>query len=120
MGQERRALHEKWGKRRHADIGHRVMAVLPTPLVRQTRTGRPQPRYEVLDRTHMALESDSPRPRHCPNAPRFNLSHPLNGSLLAKMRTAGVFLVSWTPLPKVCFLVYTSTAGIVEAQRSGS
>jgi hypothetical protein len=43
MGQERRALHEKHRKRRHADIGHRVMAVFPTPLVRQTRTGLPQP-----------------------------------------------------------------------------
>ena len=60
MGQERRALHEKRRKRRHADIGHNVLDVLPAPLVRQTRAGRPQPRYKVFDRSHTALESDSP------------------------------------------------------------
>jgi hypothetical protein len=43
MGLERRALHEKHRKRRHADIGHRVTSVFPTPLVRHTRTGLPQP-----------------------------------------------------------------------------
>ena len=75
MGQKRRALHEKRCKRRHADIGHDVMDVFPAPLVRQTRTGRPQPRYKVLDRSHTELESDSPRPANCPNTPRFNLSH---------------------------------------------
>jgi hypothetical protein len=41
IGQKRRALHEKRRKRHHADLGHDVMAVLPAPLVRQTRTGRP-------------------------------------------------------------------------------
>jgi hypothetical protein len=76
MGQERRALHEKRRKRRHADIGHDVMAVFPVPLVRQTRTGGPQPRYQDVDRSHTALESDSSRPEHCPNVPRFNQSHP--------------------------------------------
>jgi hypothetical protein len=34
MCQERRALHEEHRKRRHADIGHDVMAVLTAPLVR--------------------------------------------------------------------------------------
>src|SRR6266478_2016032 len=89
MSQERRALHEKHRKRRHADIGHDVTAVVPAPLVRQTRTGRPQPRYKVLDRSHTALESDSLQPAHCRIAPRFNLSHsPLNVALSAKMRIA--------------------------------
>jgi hypothetical protein len=54
MRQERRALHEEHRKRRHADIGHEVLDVFPAPLVRQTRTGRPQRRYKVLDRPHMA------------------------------------------------------------------
>src|SRR6266478_2104403 len=91
MSQERRALHEKHRKRRHADIGHDVTAVVPAPLVRQTRTGRPQPRYKVLDRSHTALESDSLQPAHCRIAPRFNLSHsPLNVALSAKMRIAAV------------------------------
>jgi hypothetical protein len=62
MGEERRALHEKHRERCHADVGHDVLAVLPTPLVRQTRTGLPQPRYEVLERAHTELESDSPGP----------------------------------------------------------
>src|SRR5947209_13494491 len=89
MSQERRALHEKHRKRRHADIGHDVTAVFPAPLVRQTRTGRPQPRYKVLDRSHTTLESDSLQPAHCRIAPRFNLSHsPLNVALSAKMRIA--------------------------------
>src|SRR6266436_3554004 len=90
MSQERRALHEKHRKRRHADIGHDVTAVVPAPLVRQTRTGRPQPRYKVLDRSHTALESDSLQPAYCRIAPQFNLSHsPLNVALSAKMRIAG-------------------------------
>jgi hypothetical protein len=84
MGQERRALHEKHRKRRHADIGHEVLDVFPAPLVRQTRTGRPQRRYKVLDRPHMVLESDSSPPANCPNPPRFNLSHPLNFALSAQ------------------------------------
>jgi hypothetical protein len=50
MGQERRALHGEHRKRRHAGIGHEVLDVFPAPLVRQTRTGRPQRRYKVLDR----------------------------------------------------------------------
>src|SRR5258708_12975486 len=75
MGEKRGALHEKRCKRRHADIGHDVMDVFPAPLVRQTRTGRPQPRSKVLDRSHTELESDSPRPAHRLNAPRFNMSH---------------------------------------------
>jgi len=48
MGQERRALHGEHRKRRHAGIGHEVLDVFPAPLVRQTRTGRPQRRYKVL------------------------------------------------------------------------
>src|SRR5260370_8311303 len=90
MSQERRALHENHRKRRHADIGHDVTAVFPPPLVRQTPTGLPQPRYKVLDRSHTALESDSLQPAHCRIAPRFNLSHspstsrsPPNSPLLA-------------------------------------
>src|SRR5260370_34079714 len=75
MGEKRRTLHEKRCKRRHADIGHDEMDVFPAPLVRQTRTGRPQPRYKVLDRSNKELESDTPRPAHCLNAPRFNRSH---------------------------------------------
>src|SRR5947209_14610484 len=95
MSQERRALHEKHRKRRHADIGHDVTAVFPAPLVRQTRTGRPQPRYKVLDRSHTTLESDSLQPAHCRIAPRFNLSHsPLNVALSAKMRIAGSWRIS--------------------------
>src|ERR1700746_1763793 len=88
MGEERRALHEKHRERCHADVGHDVLAVLPTPLVRQTRTGLPQPRYEVLERAHTELESDSPGPANHPNEPRFNLSHPLYITLRAKMRIA--------------------------------
>src|SRR5437660_1231799 len=96
MSQERRALHEKHRKRRHADIGHDVTAVFPAPLVRQTRTGRPQPRYKVLDRSHTTLESDSLQPAHCRIAPRFNLSHsPLNVALSAKMRIAADWFCNW-------------------------
>src|SRR5437660_12927403 len=96
MSQEGRALHEKHRHRRHADIGHDVTAVFPAPLVRQTRTGRPQPRYTVLDRSHTTLESDSLQPAHCRIAPRFNLSHsPLNVALSAKMRIAEGNGLAW-------------------------
>ena len=37
----------------------------------------------------MELESDSRPPENRPNQPRFNLSHPLQIMLLAKMRIAG-------------------------------
>ena len=104
MGQERRALHEKHRKRRHADIGHNVMAVFPAPLVRQTRTGRPQRRYKVLQRAHMELESDSRPPANRPNQPRFNLSHPLEIMLLAKMRIAALKGRKW-PDPNIWFLM---------------
>src|SRR6266852_3660726 len=95
MGQERRALHEKHRKRRHADIGHEVMAVLPTPLVRQTRTGRPQPRYKVLDRSHTALESDSRPPAYCQIAPDSICRTPLKVALSAKMRIAGYWIAGF-------------------------
>src|SRR5712671_2838369 len=88
MSQERRALHEKRRKRRHADIGHDVTAVFPAPLVRQTRTGRPQPRYKVLDRSHTALESDSRPPAYCQIAPDSICRTPLKVALSAKMRIA--------------------------------
>src|SRR5258708_5733902 len=80
MGQKRRALHEKRCKRRHSDIAHDVMDVFPAPLVRQTRTRPPQPRYTLLERSHTELVSDSPRPAHRLNAPRFNRSHPSSKS----------------------------------------
>src|SRR6516165_9115012 len=77
--QERRALHEKHRKRRHADIGHVVTAVFPAPLVRQTRTGLPKCRYEVLDRANTGLESDSSPIGYGPHPSRFNQSHPYKG-----------------------------------------
>lgn len=52
MRQERWALHEEHRERCHADIGHRVMAVLAAALVRQTRAGLSQRRYQALDRPH--------------------------------------------------------------------
>src|SRR5271169_864964 len=88
MGQERRALHEKHRKRRHADIGHVVTAVFPAPLVRQTRTGLPHCRYEVLDRAHTGLESDSSPFGYGPHPSRFNQSHLTKAALPAEMRIA--------------------------------
>jgi len=75
MGEKRRALHEEHRKRRHADIRHRVLAVLATASVRQSGAGLTHPRYQALKRPHTQLESAAPRFEHCRNASRFNLSH---------------------------------------------
>lgn len=58
VGQKRRALHEKHRKRRQGDVGHGVMAILPAPLIKQTRADRPQRRYQAV---HTELESEAPR-----------------------------------------------------------
>jgi hypothetical protein len=61
MGQEGRALHEEHRERRHADVRHRILAVLATAPVRQARAGVPQSLYQAVDRLHRQLESASRR-----------------------------------------------------------
>src|SRR6202040_2966879 len=59
MSQERRTSHEEQRKRRHADISHRVEALLPRslPSVRKTSADLPQIRDEALQRAHPSVES---------------------------------------------------------------
>jgi hypothetical protein len=47
----------------------------------------------------MELESDSRPPANRQNQPRFNLSHPLEIMLLAKMRIAGAESAETSPIP---------------------
>lgn len=59
MGEKRWALHEEDRERRHADIGHGVMAVAAAPLVRRRgadATQRLAQRFELL---HATVESMS-------------------------------------------------------------
>jgi len=56
LGQERRALHEERRERRHADVAHRIDAVVASPPVRQGRAQSPEARDERFER-HAKRES---------------------------------------------------------------
>lgn len=67
VGQKRRATHEKQRERRHADIGHRVPALLHRPLAPVGKTGadRPQLGNVAFKHAHAAVES-RPNPARKP------------------------------------------------------
>lgn len=61
MRQERRAFHEKQREGRHANIGHRVMAVMVVPCALVWETGADHAQFgaQVVDDDHAGVESRS-------------------------------------------------------------
>ena len=57
VGQERRALHEKDGKRRHANINHGVAHIFALAPVKKTGAGLAQCPNQALQDLHRQLES---------------------------------------------------------------
>ena len=74
--QKRRALHEEHSESRKPDVCHRVSDVAPPPLVRQASACLAHRHQQILENLHPIVESHSTAIRKCPNAFRFNLSHP--------------------------------------------
>jgi hypothetical protein len=52
VGQKGFALHEKQGKRRKANIGHRVVHIRAAPSIGKFRTDRAKPRQKRLKNLH--------------------------------------------------------------------
>src|SRR5258706_7978769 len=64
MGEKRRALHEEHRKRRHADIRHRVLAVLSPAPVPPPRAGLPPPPDQTPKRPPPHPQSAAPPFQH--------------------------------------------------------
>ena len=95
MGQERRALHEKHRKRRHADIGHEVLDVFPAPSGRPAQVARSAdirsstvPTWR-LNQTRRHLQTARTHPDPICRPPSMSRSEP-------KMRIAGSVALDFT------------------------
>src|ERR1035441_3286086 len=84
MGQKRLALHEKQGKRRKANIGHRVVyiRVRAAPCIGKDRANSAQPRQKRLQYLHTST-------KHSLTQPRIPIGVP------PPFRTAGVSQMPW-------------------------
>jgi hypothetical protein len=72
--QERRALQEEQGKRRQADVRHRVAHITSLPRVRQRLTAPAQCPDETIQDFHDPEKPDFRRRRNSPKALHSNLS----------------------------------------------
>ena len=80
MRQKGRALHEEQGKRRQADVRHRVARITSLPEVRQRLTAPAQRRDETIQNFHDPEKTDFRRRGNPPKAPRSNFP-PAGGAL---------------------------------------
>ena len=74
MRQERRALHEEQGKRRQADVSHRVARVTSLPEVRQRVAAPAQRPDETIQDFHDPEKPDFRRRGNPPKALQSNFS----------------------------------------------
>src|SRR4051812_10747792 len=96
--QERRALHEKQGKRRQANVSHRVARAASLPKVEQRVAAPAQRSDETIQDFHDPEKPDFRRRGNSPKAPRSNFP-PAGGALdhsrdsvSVGFRTAAIFL----------------------------